>query len=221
MEPQTLSSLNPWIIQQLIELHNSDPHKREYLGRTFSHSIDKALEIVRPIVNDTLGTNTWVLSGGNFFDTRIGYRVHTDTGFDGPDKVWQTIVFPLEMEVAPNAQIENNRLIIFNQSWKQRPAFFLRGGDPTPEASKNSSYDLVFDYKDVVGLGTNTICEYAANLCPHLNRQDFEGLTIDQSLLWTPGVPMTFPRDRLHTSTAFPRFGIKRKLGLSLFFSRR
>ena len=220
IEPQTLQPLDPSIIQQLIDLHNkSKPSKIP--GRVFSHDIDAAIKLVMSTVKSVLGNNTWILSGGNFFETWVGYRVHADTGFEGPSKVWQTIVFPLEMDVKENTILENNRLLVFKQAWKGYPSFFLKGGDPYPEASKNSSYDKVFDYSNVININSNIINEEAVTLCPHLNKQDLEGLTIDKSLLWTPGIPMTFPRDRLHASTAFPRFGIKRKLGLSLFFSKR
>lgn len=220
IEPQTLQPLDPSIIQQLIDLHNKSKQLK-IPGRVFSHDIDAAIQLVMPIIESILGNNTWILSGGNFFETRVGYRVHADTGFEGPSKVWQTIVFPLEMDINEFADLEKNRLIIFNQSWKKRSSFFLRGGDPYPEVSENSPYDLVFNYTDVINTNSNIISEEAATLCPHLDRRDLEGLTIDRSLLWTPGIPMTFPRDRLHASTAFPRVGVPRKLGLSLFFSSK
>ena len=78
---------------------------------------------------------------------------------------------------------------------------------------------VIKDYKDVGGVVPGHIDPVVEDLCPHLNRENFEGLTLDRAMTWTPGVPMTFPRNRLHASSAFHRHGITNKLGLSLFFA--
>jgi hypothetical protein len=181
------------------------------------HNILTALELVYPIVDDLLGKGNWKLEGGIFFETVYGYRVHADTEKSGPGRVWQTIVFPLRQTLTPESQIEKNRLIIFDQTWKKDAAFFLKGSPDDPKEFNN----VVKDYKDVEGIIPGYIDPYVEQLCPHLNKENFEGLTVDQTFQWTPGVPMTFPRNRLHASSAFHRFGITNKLGLSLFLGPR
>jgi len=218
---QILPEMDSLTVQRLIDCHYNNPVKRFYPQRTFSHNLEEAVDIVLPIIHQTLGKDNWELYGGNFFETSIAYRVHADTGFDGPEKVWQTIVFPLELDATSEAELDKNRLLIFNQQWDGASSIFIKGGDPHPETMKQSSYDKVMDYKNIVGLRLTGRDEYAAGLCPHLNKEDFDGLSMEASFLWKPGTPLTFPRNKLHCSTAFTHFGIKKKLGLSLFFSKK
>jgi len=95
----------------------------------------------------------------------------------------------------------------------------LKGGHPSPALDGATPYSSVYDYTDVRHIVPGFYDSDIVSLCTHLDKQNLEGLTIDKSFIWTPGVPITFPRTRLHASTAFHRFGFKQKLGLSLFFS--
>ena len=219
--PQTLEPLTNQQIEDLISIHEQDQDKIKLPGRTFSHNAHEALFVVLPIINSLLGTNKWKLFEGNFFDTKVGYRVHADTGWSGKSGIWQTVVFPLSYQPTTVADFEKNRLIIFNQEWRGKPSFFMKGESRNPALSGASPYDSVFNYQDIEKIIPNFYDQTAINLCPHLPKQNLEGLTIDKSFIWTPGVPITFPRTRLHASTAFHRFGFKQKLGLSLFFSPR
>lgn len=217
--PQTLDPLTNQQIEDLISIHQQDQQKVKLPGRTFSHNTDEALLIVLPLINSLLGKNKWKLFEGNFFETKVGYRVHADTGWMGEDKVWQTIVFPLTYEPTATADYEKNRLIIFNQEWRGRPSFFMQGENPIPALTGASPYEFVFNYSNVEKIVPGFYDHEAVSLCSHLHIQNLEGLNIDKSFIWTPGIPITFPRTRLHASTAFHRFGFKQKLGLSLFFS--
>jgi hypothetical protein len=209
-EPQRLA---------LIDCFKNNSMLKEYPGRAFALDLGPALEIVKPIIDGVLDADTWEVAGGNFFETSTGYRVHADTGKEGPDRVLQTFVFPLSMELDPTKQFqpEKNRLVILHQVWKGDAAFFLRGSPDEP-----NEYNIVVkDYTDVIGIVPDAKDPILYDLCPHLNLENFLGLTVDKTFQWTPGVPMTFPRNRLHLSTAFPRRGIKKKLGLSIFTSRK
>ena len=217
--PQTLSPLSEEQRLALIDCFKNNTMLKEYPGRAFALDLVPALKIVGPIIDNVLGTDTWECTGGNFFLTNTGYRVHADTGKDGPDKVWQTFVFPLEMTFKENTtpQPEKNRFIVLNQTWSGDAAFFLRGSPDEP-----NEYNIVVkDYSAVGNIEHGTMDGWLLENCPHLNPSNFYGLTIDKMFTWTPGVPMTFPRNRLHVNTPFPRYGIASKLGLSVFTSRK
>ena len=217
--PQTLGPLTDQQTQDLISIHQNDQQKTKLPGRVFTHNLQEAVHVVLPLINFILGNNKWKLYGGNFFETNIGYRVHADTGWAGKREIWQTIVFPLSYTITDTADFEKNRLIIFNQEWTDKPCFFLNGGDPNPAVAGNTPYDFIFDYKNVKHIVSDFYDLEAVSLCSHIDKQNLKGLTVDKSFKWTPGIPMTFPRTRLHASTAFNKFGFKQKLGLSLFFS--
>ena len=186
--------------------------------RKFALDLAPAMEIIKPIIDSVLGEGTWEVTGGNFFETETGYRVHADTGKDGPDRVLQTFVFPLSITPKPNKKpnLEGVRFLILNQTWSGDAAFFLRGSPDEP-----NEYNIVVKhYKDVGNRDDDgTIDGILLEQCPHLIPSNFVGLSVDKSFQWIPGVPMTFPRDRLHVSSAFPRQGVAKKLGLSIFTS--
>ena len=218
---KVLDPLSPEQIDQLIYCFENNSEHKNYPGRIFALDWRPALEIVKPVIDSTLGEGTWQAAGGNFFETETGYRVHADTGKEGPDLVWQTFVFPLKQELRTDVkvQLERNRLLILHQTWTGDAAFFLHGEDVEP----NEYNRVVRDYW-AEGVGNlddkTTIDGLLLEHCPHLKISNFIGLTVDQHFQWTPGYPITFPRNRLHVSSAFPRNGIKKKLGLSIFTSR-
>jgi hypothetical protein len=222
IKPQTLPPLTEYQLDQLISQFENNRQTQHYPGRQFGLDIEASVELVEPIIDSVLGKGKWVVTGGNFFETETGYRVHADTGREGPDHIWQTFVFPLRQDFRTDIPVrpERNRLLILNQTWTGDAAFFLHGEDVEP----NEYNCVVRDYW-AEGVGNlddkNTIDGLLLEHCPHLKNSNFIGLTVDRHFQWTPGIPMTFPRNRLHVSSAFPRHGIKKKLGLSIFTSKR
>ena len=220
MNPSVLDPLTDEQRLSLISCFENNSQMKMLPQRKFALDLETALEIVRPIIDGVLGAGTWEVAGGNFFETETGYRVHADTGKEGPDRVLQTFVFPLRQELRTDipVSLERNRFLVLNQTWAGDAAFFLRGETVEP----NEYNQVITDYKDVGNLDDiETIDGILLDHCPHLDIRNFAGLTVDKHWQWTPGVPMTFPRNRLHVSSAFPRNGIKRKLGLSIFTSRK
>lgn len=214
--PQTLDPITEDQRLALIEIFDTDPNKKyDRPGRVRGHNIPPALKIVRPIIDNLLGEGEWELDGAIFFETMYGYRVHADTEKQGPKRVWQTVLFPLRQTLTEQANVEQNKLIIFDQTWSGDAAFFLKGSPDDPKEFNG----VIKDYKDVEGVIPGYIDPYVEQLCPHLDKENFEGLTLDKAITWTPGTPITFPRNRLHASSAFHRHGITNKLGLSLFFA--
>jgi hypothetical protein len=221
IEPQILPPLSNAVRLALLSCFTYNSMLKEYPGRAFGLDLGPALELVSPIIDSVLGAGTWDVAGGNFFETSTGYRVHADTGKEGAEKVWQTFVFPLAMEKRPEVsfpELEKVKLLILNQTWAGDAAFFLRGSPDEP-----NEYNIVV--KDYRGIGNRdddgTIDGMLLDDCPHLNPSNFVGLSVDKGFQWTPGVPITFPRNRLHVSSAFPRFGILKKTGLSIFTSKK
>jgi hypothetical protein len=221
MNPCTLPALTEPQRLELIECFKNNKEYISYPGRSFGLDLGPALEIVKPIIDGVLGPDTWTVAGGNFFETSTGYRIHADTGKEGPEKVWQTFVFPLAFEIRPDKKhptLERVRFLVLDQTWDGDAAFFLRGSHEEP-----NEYNIVVDdYKNVGNINNeSTIDGLLIDYCPHLNPSNFVGLTVDKNFQWIPGVPITFPRNRLHVSSAFPRQGVAKKLGLSIFTSKR
>ncbi len=218
VEPQVLPALTAEQLAALIDCFENNSQMQILPMRRFALDIAPAIEIVCPIIDSVLGAGTWRVSGGNYFETETGYRVHADTGKEGSNQVWQTFVFPLRHELRTDipVRLERNRLLILDQTWNGDAAFFLRGETVEP----NEYNQVITDYTDVGNLNAeDSIDGLLLDYCPHLNPSNFAGLSVDKHFQWVPGSPMTFPRNRLHVSSAFPRNGIKRKLGLSLFIS--
>ena len=218
----TLNEIDQSVIDKLLYEFENNVHTKEHaFGRKFAFGMTSALHLLGPMINEYLGEE-WVVTGGNYFSTEAGYMVHTDTGRgESPDQVLQTFVFPLfiernlELEYFP----ENNRFIVMDQQWKKDAGFFAKGNVNKDRKEWNTD---VTDYSDVIGLKEDgyfdpILLKYAK----HIPQSTFEGLSVDKHFQWTPGIPMTFPRDRLHCSTAFPRWGVKRKIGLSIFTSKK
>jgi len=219
MNPCTLAPLTEDQRLALISCFEDNTQLQEYPGRRFALDLAPTMEIVQPIIDGVLGAGTWEVTGGNFFETSTGYRVHADTGKDGPERVLQTFVFPLSMMFKENVEPhpERVRLLILNQTWSGNAAFFLRGSPDEPE-----EYNVVIkDYQNVGELDEGTFDDILLKTCPHLSPSNFLGLTVDKNFQWIPGVPITFPRNRLHVSSAFPRQGVAKKLGLSIFTSKK
>lgn len=219
MNPCSLAPLTEDQRLALISCFENNTQLQEYPGRKFALDLVPAMEIVKPIIDSVLGSGTWEVTGGNFFETSTGYRVHADTGRDGPDRVLQTFVFPLSITAKPNIipNLDRVRFLVLNQTWAGPAAFFLRGSADEPE-----EYNIVVkDYRDVGNKDDDLIIDSALlRECPHLIHSNFVGLSVDKNFQWIPGVPMTFPRNRLHVSSAFPRHGVLKKLGLSIFTSK-
>jgi hypothetical protein len=220
MNPSLLDPLTEQQRLALISCFENNSQIKMLPQRKFALDLGPALEIVKPIIDSVLGEGTWEVAGGNFFETETGYRVHADTGKEGPEKVLQTFVFPLRQELRDDipVRLERNRFLVLNQTWSGDAAFFLRGETVEP----NEYNQVITDYQDVGNLDDiETMDGILLEYCPHLDNRNFAGLTVDKHWQWTPGVPMTFPRNRLHVSSAFPRNGIRRKLGLSIFTSKK
>lgn len=221
IEPRILDPLNQDQLNELIACFENNSKLQEYPGRKFGLDLDPAMEIVKPIIDKVLGQNSWTVAGGNFFETETGYRVHADTGKEGPEKVWQTFVFPLRFTPKPNVvpRFDRVKFLVLNQTWSGPAAFFLSGEETEP-----NEYNVVV--RDYYNEGVGNLDEISSldgtllEHCPHLNMKNFYGLTVDKVFQWIPGTPITFPRNRLHVSSAFPRQGVAKKLGLSIFTSR-
>jgi hypothetical protein len=196
------------------ELKDYDPNSyAQYKGRYFSNLTPKVLEIITPIIDKELGEGTWKIDSGNFFDTKVPYRIHTDTGL--PDvSPWKTFVFPLKVFAGTDYDPSKNALYVLNQRWYGPAAFFVKGSTDVEEEYNK----VVTDYRDVAELCTGFDEDLVAD-CSHLPRSNFEGLTVKQRFDWKPGNVLVFDRRHLHVASNFLRAGAHGKIGLSVFTS--
>ena len=196
------------------ELKEYDPNSyAQYKGRYFSNLTPRVLEIVTPIIDQELGQGTWKIDSGNFFDTRVPYRIHTDTGL--PDlSPWKTFVFPLKVFAGTDYDPAGNALYVLNQRWYGPAAFFVKGSTDVAEEYNK----VITDYSEVSELDRGFDEELVAD-CSHLPRSNFEGLTVKHRFDWKPGNVLVFDRRHLHVASNFLRAGAHGKIGLSIFTS--
>lgn len=185
----------------------------QFTGRYFSDITPKVVEIITPIINNELGQGTWKIDNANFFDTKVPYRVHTDTGLPDPNP-WKTFVFPLKVFAGTEYNPAKNALYVLNQRWYGPAAFFVKGSTDVKEEYNK----VITDYSDVAEL-THGFDEQLVEECSHLPRNNFEGLSVQKRFEWRPGNVIVFDRRCLHVSTNFLQAGARRKIGLSVFTS--
>ena len=169
--PKELAPLTEEQLLGLIECFTNNKQMQSYPGRAFALDLDPAMEIIKPIIDKELGEGTWERDGGNFFLTNTGYRVHADTGKQGPEKVWQTFLFPLAMTFKEDTtpRLDKNKFIVLNQTWDGDAAFFLRGSEDEP-----NEYNIVVkDYAAVGNIEHHTMDGWLLENCPHLNPSNF------------------------------------------------
>ena len=135
---------------------------------------------------------------GNFFETSVGYNVHTDDS-------QLTFLLPL---ILPEDC--HSYLFILDQSYDHEPASFRR-----EVTSHNPSYRRLFhEYDDSVLLDYNIgkWDERLETMIPHINSKTFKGMSVDTIFKWKTEKLISFPSNRLHFSTTNSD---KRKTGLS------
>jgi hypothetical protein len=180
-------------------------------GRRFYTNIEYAKKLVVPIIKNHL-PGDWVVDGGNYFETVRPYRLHCDSGKDPVKRLYYNIVIPLKLW-ATNYRPELNKLIVTNQTWNGDAAFFIKG-----DVGQNEYNICVTDYEDVGNLSSESDSELM-RLCPHLNPQNLDGMSMMETIDWVPGDIMIFRRNLIHTTSDWRSAGVTQKLGLSLFTS--
>lgn len=188
-------------------LSNTDVH---WEGRRFNTNIEFAKELLIPVITPYL-QGSWVIDGGNYFETTVPYRLHCDSG-KGLSNLWYNIVIPLEF-TSTEYNAEYNKLIVTNQTWNGDAAFFVKG------AKTDNEYNAsITDYSNVGNLATG-IDSKLKSLCTHLPLQQLDGFTIKSIIDWEPGDIILFKRNLIHVTSNWHKAGVTKKLGLSFFTS--
>jgi len=208
-----LPELSQDIIDELLSIYRSEPKKIYRWRNGASHK--KALEVVRPIINAYLGHDDWSSTSGNYFETWYPYRIHTDTSIT--EHNYQTFVFPLDWTLTEQSSVNKNVLYVFDQTWDYENTMFMKGSSPGKEGDRPNSETR--NYSRINNIVPNHFEENVILDCDHLDRENFNGLTVNKKFIWKPGLPFTFPRNSLHCSNNWKQIGIWRKLGLSIFTS--
>jgi hypothetical protein len=211
-----VTQLNKSILSELIDRYHSHPERSKLRWR-YNAPWQGTEDIVTPIISNFLGTENWKISGGNYFETFSPYRIHTDT-LKESHNILQTFVFPLAYEYEENAQLGKNGFYVLEQEWFKESTMFVKGTSDRDLDDGNRYNTQTRDYKDIVNLKEG-YDETLVEDCNHLPRENFEGMTVWKKFVWKPGTVISFPRSHLHLSNNFKKYGIKSKLGLSIFTS--
>jgi len=207
-------ALDLWSRTKLMNEHQLDLNEyAKFSGRHFSNLTPIVIDIITPIIDNELGKGTWEITSGNFFTTNVPYRIHTDTGIPDP-RPYKTFVIPLKVFTTPTYDSSKNALYILNQKWDGAASFFVKG---TPGV-KEEFNKIVDDYAEVCGL-VQGFDETLVTECNHLDRSNFEGMSVLNRCEWIPGDIIVFDRKHLHVSTNFLEAGAQSKIGLSIFTS--
>lgn len=158
-----------------------------------------------------------------------GYKIHTDSGRKSAKSHYRNILIPLEIVANDEEKYarhkDDNCLFIFNQ--KSRLSYsccygsakevldtieknnqdVYQNGLYVPLVTKELYADFVLGYTGV----DNSMDERVINLCSHLPRDDFHGLSFKESCKWTPGNVVEFDSRYAHTSTNFKDLGCESK----------
>jgi hypothetical protein len=144
-----------------------------------------------------------------FFYTDRPHVIHNDDTYELP-KVYKGITIPLEYL----GGFSHPYLCFFDQYYLEGPAKFFKGGVNYPEFYNKN----VTDYKDVQGLTNEGISEtFRLKYLTHLKSEWLEGLSVNNVLPWRPGNMLVFDSTKLHCASNFLQYGIRSKLGVSVF----
>lgn len=182
-----------------------------YIGRRFNFNLEHAKKLLVPELKNIL-PGDWNIDSGNYFETKLPYRLHCDSGKDRTLKLYYNIVIPLKLW-HDNYDPSLNKLIVTEQTWIGDAAFFVKG-----DQAKNEYNICVTEY-DQVGNKISGIDNNLLYYCDHLNPKNLEGFSIKSIIDWVPGDIICFPRNYIHTTSNWKRAGVDMKLGLSFFTS--
>lgn len=170
--------------------------------------------IVKSIIDQTLGTTDWKLARAVFFETQQGYYIHADRYHTQPDasKIWQAFIFPLDIVLNDDeTELPDLKVLVFDQLWDGLEAITASRNKQSAEHGKIiSDYSLLKNYKE--GFVDPLFAKWTA-----FQYNDVTGLSVSNVLDWKPGVPLTFPLNRLHCSSRVQSDKVKSKIGFTIF----
>lgn len=212
---------------KLKEVFDTDQNIVKRDTQAFCRSISKVDYIFESVINSVLGNNTWEVAGGHFFQSGFPYGLHSDGAISDPigKNTWQTFVFPMDVELIDETKPMGELFVLItDQTWRGQSASFRRG-QRNIESIKMESHakhniEIVTDYS-VLGNHKTGYLDFKFKQYTELGDETVRGLTVEHIVPWIPGVPLTFPRSRVHCSSSFTRSNVKSKRALSIFTSRR
>lgn len=151
------------------------------------------------------------IRSAHFFETTVPHVLHIDDGKELTD-VYKAFTVPLYVQ---GSSCDNAKLIMYDQYYYGGPVKFFNGDEQVEEVYYNTP---LFDYSDVDGINNIGIPNIVKErLIPHIKEQWLEGLSINSYFPWTIGSVIAFDSLRIHSASDFRKFGIKMKIGLSIF----
>jgi len=157
----------------------------------------------------------FVMHGGNYFQTRIPFFVHTDTGKEEIDNLlpYKNVVVPLTNST-PEFPCYT---VTFKQRWFGQASMFWRGpmfiSAKTDYNHKIEDYTLLENYTD-----KDFDVEHYQKFLTHLPYNNLHGLSLESAHEWNVGDIIIFDCTQLHSSNDFFSLGNKDpKFALSYF----
>ena len=129
--------------------------------------------------------------GGNYFETTVPFYPHVDNG--------KTDIIPYKNILIPMMTSHNTQgLVLFKQRWPHYSSTFYKKGFGT----KMSYNQLIVDYNDIIGIDANSTVDIPD--VQHINKEDLQGLSVDQVIYYKPGDLIIFDTAQIHAGSYFP-----------------
>ena len=146
---------------------------------------------------------------GMFFDVTVPHIIHNDDGYDYP-LTYVAFNIPVFIEGFTDNYPE---LMFFDQLYLDGPVKLFN----KEEHIETHYNQCIYEYSKVLNKTNEGIDPVYRKKISHLKDTWLEGLSINSAFKWKPGNSIVFNPCRLHCASDFRLFGIKRKLGISIF----
>ena len=187
------------------------------LGKVSNWKYDKNIEFkdwLEKKLQSAL-TRSFTMHGGNYFQTKVPFFVHTDTGKNEVDGMvpYKNVVVPLTQSTTSHPCYT----VLFKQRWYGQATMFWKG--PLFTTAKSNYNHKLEDYSMLDNYtGENIDVNEYIKFLTHLPYNNLHGLSIDRVYEWNIGDISIFDCTQLHSSNDFTSKGTPiPKFALSYF----
>jgi hypothetical protein len=169
-------------------------------------------------VLDTVLDKEYEVDSVTFLSSRIGFRLHADSGENEGRVPYKSVLIPLYFE-------GNATTVMFDNHWHGKHTIFKQGSQTESQTDSYRladtedinvvKYDEITDYKDITNYQPNAKFDpviYSQYLS-HNPIENLHGLSLDQVVPWVLGQAFTWDRTQLHCAGS----GHSYKVGITIF----
>jgi hypothetical protein len=197
----------------------ADPNQKKVYKNTGPVTLDIHKYLSDPVVDAVMNRikmqiGDFSMTTGFFFFTNYPHIIHNDDLFELPNNVYKAITIPLRLD-SDEEITEYSNLCFFDQHYFHGPSKFFKNSKDIPTYYNK----CIYEYDKIDGLAAADAIddEVYQKHFTHLKKEWLEGLSLHSMFEWKPGSCMIFDSLRLHCASDFRKYGIKSKLGLSIF----